>query len=92
MSSVASTSSRTNSGPLALHHEHDYKSGGSAGFPKTKAENADGKKQLSNGMYRQHRIMTDEELSAGKETRWMELEIHGLLLASFFCSRNYCVV
>uniref|UniRef100_A0A914UJH7 Uncharacterized protein n=1 Tax=Plectus sambesii TaxID=2011161 RepID=A0A914UJH7_9BILA len=77
MSSVASTSTRPNASLLGVQHEQDYKSGGSAGFPKTKAECADGKKQLSNGMYRQHRIMTDEELNAGKGTRWMELEIHG---------------
>lgn len=86
MSSVASTSSRGASNTLALYHDQDYKTGGSAGFPKTKAENADGKKQLSNGMYRQHRIMTDEEVAAGKQTRWMELEIHGTI--PVFCFIN----
>uniref|UniRef100_A0A915C2Z7 poly(A)-specific ribonuclease n=1 Tax=Parascaris univalens TaxID=6257 RepID=A0A915C2Z7_PARUN len=55
----------------------DYKPGGSAGLPVTKAENADGRKQLLNGMHRVHRIMTEEELAQGKQPRWTELEIHG---------------
>ena len=28
-------------------------------------------------MNRVHRILSDEEISQGKQTRWMELEIHG---------------
>lgn len=54
--------------------EHKY---GSVGFPVTKNESADGKKMLTNGMYRIHRIMTEEEIAQGKESRWTELEIHG---------------
>lgn len=61
----------------------DYKPGGSAGLPVTKAENADGRKQLLNGMHRVHRIMTEEELAQGKQPRWTELEIHG----EFYCFR-----
>ncbi|CAJ0579635.1 unnamed protein product, partial [Mesorhabditis spiculigera] len=47
------------------------------GLPVTKMEGSDGKKQLTNGMQRVHRILTEEELNQGKSTRWMELEIHG---------------
>lgn len=56
---------------------HEYKYGGSAGFPLRKEENPDGKKQLSNGMCRTHRIMAREEVEAGRPTRWTELEVHG---------------
>ncbi|VDN56441.1 unnamed protein product [Dracunculus medinensis] len=56
---------------------HEIKCGGSAGFPVTKAESSDGRKQLTNGMYRVHRILTDEEISEGKESEWTELEVHG---------------
>lgn len=59
--------------PLA----HEYKSGGNAGLPLTKTENPDGKKLISNGIYRVHRLMTEEEVAAGKQSRWTELEIHG---------------
>ncbi|KHN84421.1 CCR4-NOT transcription complex subunit 6-like [Toxocara canis] len=55
----------------------DYKPGGSAGLPVTKAENAEGRKQLLNGMHRMHRIMTEEEIAQGKQPRWTELEVHG---------------
>ncbi|CAJ0929179.1 unnamed protein product, partial [Mesorhabditis belari] len=47
------------------------------GLPLTKSEGSDGKKQLTNGMQRVHRILTDEELAQGKTTRWQEMEIHG---------------
>lgn len=67
-----------------LHHAYDYKSGSSAGLPQTKTENADGRKQLGNGMYRQHRIMSDDEVAAGKGTRWLELEIHGMCVYVYF--------
>lgn len=64
--------------PLA----HEYKSGGNAGVPLSKADNPDGKKIVSNGMARVHRLMTDDEIAQGRQTRWTELEIHGLI---FFC-------
>jgi hypothetical protein len=99
MSSVASTSSTPTSANRALiallpptnhqqqnnHINNDYKSGSSAGLPQTKSENADGRKQLGNGMYRQHRIMSDDEVAAGKGTRWLELEIHGKHCAIMDC-------
>ena len=57
----------------------DYKTTGSVGFPAKSGDGSEGKKQLSNGMYRQHRILSDEEVQQGKKTRWTELEIHGQL-------------
>ncbi|MFH4980361.1 hypothetical protein AB6A40_007070 [Gnathostoma spinigerum] len=72
----ASVSSSSSNGDYN-HVHHEYKYGGSAGLPLTKNENSDGKKKLMNGMYRQHRILSEEEIAVGKETRWMELEIHG---------------
>lgn len=55
----------------------DYKDDNGVGFPVTRSENPDGKKQLSNGMYRQHRVYTDDEIALGRQTRWTELEVHG---------------
>ncbi|VDM96694.1 unnamed protein product [Thelazia callipaeda] len=55
----------------------------SAGLPLTRSESTDGKKKLPNGMYRVHRIMTEEELAQGKEPRWTELEIRGRNLSPF---------
>ncbi|KAI1703847.1 endonuclease/Exonuclease/phosphatase family domain-containing protein [Ditylenchus destructor] len=56
---------------------HEYKSGGNAGFPLSKSENPDGKKLMSNGTYRVHRLLTDEEMAQGRQSRWTELEVHG---------------
>jgi hypothetical protein len=55
----------------------DYKDDSGVGMPVTKAESHEGRKQLSNGMYRVHRVLTDDEVNQGKGTRWTELEIHG---------------
>lgn len=60
-----------------LTNDYKEKEHGGAGLPLTKAEGGDGKKQLTNGMSRMHRILSDEELAQGKQTRWMEMEIHG---------------
>ncbi|KAL3114948.1 hypothetical protein niasHT_011384 [Heterodera trifolii] len=57
----------------------DFKSNGNAGCPLTRAENPDGKKVISNGLARIHRILTDEEQSRGCKTRWNELEVHGMI-------------
>lgn len=57
--------------PLA----HEYKSGGNLGVPLPKSENPDGKKIVSNNMARVHRILTDEEIAQGRQTRWTELEV-----------------
>uniref|UniRef100_A0A915CY62 poly(A)-specific ribonuclease n=1 Tax=Ditylenchus dipsaci TaxID=166011 RepID=A0A915CY62_9BILA len=59
--------------PLA----HEYKSGGNAGVPLSKVENPEGKKVISNGISRVHRLLTDEEIAQGRQSRWTELEIHG---------------
>uniref|UniRef100_A0A914KGR9 poly(A)-specific ribonuclease n=1 Tax=Meloidogyne incognita TaxID=6306 RepID=A0A914KGR9_MELIC len=55
----------------------EFKIGGNAGAPLTRAENPDGKKVISNGCSRIHRILTDEERFRGCKTRWTELEVHG---------------
>uniref|UniRef100_A0A914CJR2 poly(A)-specific ribonuclease n=1 Tax=Acrobeloides nanus TaxID=290746 RepID=A0A914CJR2_9BILA len=55
----------------------DYKDDNGVGMPVTKAESHEGRKQLSNGMYRIHRVLTDDEVAQGKGTRWTELEVHG---------------
>uniref|UniRef100_A0A1I7TX84 poly(A)-specific ribonuclease n=1 Tax=Caenorhabditis tropicalis TaxID=1561998 RepID=A0A1I7TX84_9PELO len=57
--------------------EYKDKHCGGAGQPLTKSENNDGKKVLTNGMSRVHRVLTDDELASGRSTRWTELEIHG---------------
>lgn len=46
-------------------------------MPLTRAENPDGKKIISNGVARIHRIYTEEEKARGCKTRWTELEVHG---------------
>lgn len=66
--------------PLA----HEYKNGGNAGVPLSKIDNPDGKKIVSNGMARVHRLMSDEEITQGKQTRWTELEIHGKNFFKFY--------
>ncbi|CAD6197925.1 unnamed protein product [Caenorhabditis auriculariae] len=66
-----------NTGDSSANGEYKDKQGGGAGLPVTKMENNDGKKTLTNGMSRVHRILTDEEINQGKQTRWTELEIHG---------------
>ncbi|CAI2350728.1 unnamed protein product [Caenorhabditis sp. 36 PRJEB53466] len=60
-----------------MSSEYKDKQGGGAGQPLTKSENNDGKKTLTNGMSRVHRILTDEEMANGRTMRWTELEIHG---------------
>lgn len=57
--------------------EYKDKQGGGAGQPLTKSENNDGKKTLTNGMSRVHRVLTEDEIASGRSTRWTELEIHG---------------
>ncbi|VDN44990.1 unnamed protein product [Gongylonema pulchrum] len=56
----------------------------SAGRPLTKQESNDGRKKLLNGMWRVHRIMTEEERAQGKQTRWTELEIRVTRLDDLF--------
>ncbi|CAB3409478.1 unnamed protein product [Caenorhabditis bovis] len=65
------------SNDMSSNGEYKDKQGSGAGLPLTKSENSDGKKTLSNGMSRVHRVYTDEELAQGRNTRWTELEIHG---------------
>ncbi|EGT40060.1 hypothetical protein CAEBREN_19479 [Caenorhabditis brenneri] len=60
-----------------MSSEYKEKPCGGAGQPLTKSENSDGKKLLSNGMLRVHRVLTDEEINNGRPTWWTELEIHG---------------
>uniref|UniRef100_A0A1I7XDI4 Leucine rich repeat containing 36 n=1 Tax=Heterorhabditis bacteriophora TaxID=37862 RepID=A0A1I7XDI4_HETBA len=64
-------------GELNGSGEYKDKQGGGAGLPLSKIENNEGKKTLTNGMSRVHRILTEDEISQGKTTRWSELEIHG---------------
>ncbi|VDM63174.1 unnamed protein product [Angiostrongylus costaricensis] len=64
-------------GELNGSEEYKDKQGGGAGLPLTKVENNDGKKVLTNGMSRVHRILSEDEINQGKTTRWTELEIHG---------------
>ncbi|KAK6058946.1 hypothetical protein COOONC_03457 [Cooperia oncophora] len=63
-------------GELNGSGEYKDKQGGGAGLPLTKVENNDGKKVLTNGMSRVHRILSEDEINQGKTTRWTELEIH----------------
>uniref|UniRef100_A0A914ID77 poly(A)-specific ribonuclease n=1 Tax=Globodera rostochiensis TaxID=31243 RepID=A0A914ID77_GLORO len=74
--SNSSSAISSKSPPLLLC---DFKANGIAGCPMTRAENPDGKKVISNGLARVHRILTDEEQSRGCKTRWTELEVHGLV-------------
>ncbi|KAK6747565.1 hypothetical protein RB195_000640 [Necator americanus] len=64
-------------GELNGSGEYKDKQGGGAGLPLTKVENNEGKKVLTNGMSRVHRILSEDEINQGKTTRWTELEIHG---------------
>lgn len=84
--------------PGAHHHEFALPNGDahghercatSAGLPLTKSESTDGRKKLPNGMFRVHRIMTEEELAQGKEPRWTELEIRGLFFLNFWNDLGY---
>lgn len=79
-------------GELNGSGEYKDKQGGGAGLPLTKVENNDGKKVLTNGMSRVHRILSEDEINQGKTTRWTELEIHGerLLLAVIFLEFSAC--
>ncbi|EPB68847.1 hypothetical protein ANCCEY_12068 [Ancylostoma ceylanicum] len=63
-------------GELNGSGEYKDKQGGGAGLPLTKVENNEGKKVLTNGMSRVHRILSEDEINQGKTTRWTELEIH----------------
>lgn len=69
------TNVQVSSSPTLLSSE--FKIGGNAGVPLTRVENPDGKKVISNGCSRIHRILTDEERFRGCKTRWTELEVHG---------------
>ncbi|CAI4228362.1 unnamed protein product [Auanema sp. JU1783] len=51
--------------------------GSGAGLPLMKTDKNDGKKTLTNGLTRTHRLLTEEEIAQGKPARWTELEIHG---------------
>lgn len=57
---------------------HEFKTGSISGVPLSKAENPDGKKLITNGLYREHRFLNEEEVAQGKQTQWFELEVHGL--------------
>lgn len=70
-----------------MSSEYKDKQGGGAGQPLSKSENNEGKKTLTNGMSRVHRILTDDEMANGRTTRWTELEIHGLWASKNF--QNY---
>lgn len=38
-----------------------------------------GRHRVSNGMYRVHKILSAEEVAAGQQTRWLELELRGAI-------------
>lgn len=50
---------------------------GKAGLPVDNAENPEGRRLLRNNASRTHRLLTRDELDAGKQARWLELEVHG---------------
>lgn len=50
---------------------------GSAGMALTREESVDGRKILRSGGQRTHRVLTQEELAANKQARWLEMEVSG---------------
>lgn len=56
---------------------HEFKTGSLSGMPQSKVDNPDGKKLITNGLYRVHRLLNEEEVAQGKITQWYELEVHG---------------
>ncbi|CAD5220592.1 unnamed protein product [Bursaphelenchus okinawaensis] len=74
---------------------------GTVGLPLTKDEGSEGRKILKNGAQRTHRILSEDELSQGKQARWLEMEVHGSIrvisksilamkhLTALFLNHNY---
>lgn len=71
----------------------DYKSVTLFPFPKADGNSENnannGRHRVSNGMYRVHKILSTEEVAAGKQTNWAELEIKGSILSHFFSSFSF---
>ncbi|CAD5227343.1 unnamed protein product [Bursaphelenchus xylophilus] len=76
---------------------------GSAGLPLSKDDGSENRKILKNGAQRTHRILNEDELSQGKQARWLEMEVHGSIrvigkailemrhLTALFLDHNYLI-